>query len=54
MKVSTFALGTTLIDKIRIVFVRLFGCSHPDNMICDLGDEDRGTDWYCFNCDKDI
>lgn len=54
MTKEKFALGTSLLDKIHVTLARIFGCDHPDNMVVDVGDEDRGTDWYCFNCQRKI
>ncbi len=48
-----FILGSTLLDKFHVIITKIFGCSHPDNMVCDLGDEDYQY-WFCFNCQKKL
>lgn len=41
------------IEKIvrNIIF---WNCQHPAQFTCDMGDEDRGTDFVCFRCFRNI
>lgn len=45
----TFALGTTLWEKIIAVFYQITGCKHDGQFHLNVGDSDH-DDWYCFRC----
>jgi hypothetical protein len=47
---GNYPLGYSLWDKVRVTYWRLVDCNHDTQMCLDLGDEDRGSDWYCFRC----
>jgi len=47
-----FPLGITFWEKLVSTWYRIVGCDHDGNFCIDIGDEDRGTYYYCFRCNK--
>lgn len=51
MKILEFHIkGVNFWDKLKALYWRLVGCNHPQTFVADLGDKDRGEDYFCFRC----